>query len=85
VSLREKFRAELAAHRAERAPWPPAIEKLVREGLALDAASQRAKPVDRQRAAEIVTELEAYVDSLPVSQQALVSRALVKRFASETT
>jgi hypothetical protein len=61
--------------------WPRAIERLVAEGLALDVASGRGELVDRQRAAEIVGALEAYVDALPESEQAPVSRALVKRFA----
>ena len=58
-----------------------AVERVVAEGLALDAASGRSELVDRDRATEILRDLEAYVDALPELEQAEVSRALVQRFA----
>lgn len=83
MSLRDTFRAELAARRTDRAPWPAAIEDLVTEGRALDESCQRGEPVDRERASEIVRELEAYVDALPEHEQSRVSKALARRFISE--
>jgi hypothetical protein len=83
MSLRDTLRAELAARRPDRVLWPRAIENLVIEGLALDAASQRGEPVNRERAADIVRELDAYVNALLPIEQPAASRALVQRFAAE--
>ena len=63
--------------------WPRAIETMVVEGLALDAASGRGALVDRERATAIVLELEDYIAALPQPEQAMVSRALVMRFTGE--
>ena len=65
-------------------PWPRALERLVTEGLALDAACQRGESVDRARAAEIMRALEEYVDALPEIEQAAVLHALVLRFTGDT-
>lgn len=85
MSLRDTFRAELAARRTARPPWPAAIEDLVAEGRALDESCERGEPVDRQRAAELVRLLEKYVGELPEAEQSRVSKALARRFVGEAT
>ena len=84
MSLRETLRAELTARRGHRVLLPAAVEALVAEGLALDAASQRGEPVNRERAAEIVRELDSYVNGLSPIEQPAMSLALVQRFAGTT-